>query len=36
MDAQAQVGLGGRVAEEIFFGNDAITTGCSSDLKGVT
>ena len=25
--------MGGRAAEEIFYGDDEITTGCSSDLS---
>ena len=28
--------MGGRVAEEIFFGNSEITTGCGSDLQSTT
>lgn len=35
-EAQLDVSLGGRVAEEIFFGNKEITTGCGSDLKATT
>lgn len=34
--ASTDVGMGGRVAEEIFFGNSEITTGCGSDLQGTT
>ena len=33
MMASLDVALGGRVAEEIFFGNENITTGCGSDLN---
>ena len=34
--SQIDVLLGGRVAEELKFGNDFITTGCSSDLDRAT
>ena len=34
--ATLDVGMGGRAAEEIFFGNENITTGCGSDLKSTT
>merc|ERR1719473_2137686 len=33
--AQLQVALGGRVAEEIIYGKDDITTGASNDLQQV-
>lgn len=33
---QIQVALGGRVAEEIVYGNEDITTGCSSDMDKAT
>ena len=33
--SQLQVALGGRVAEEIIYGKDEITTGASSDLQNV-
>lgn len=32
MIAMIDVAMGGRAAEEIFYGKDNITTGCSSDL----
>lgn len=34
--AQMDVSMGGRVAEELIFGNDNITTGASSDFDGAT
>lgn len=34
--ATIDVCMGGRAAEEIFFGTENITTGCSSDLKSAT
>ena len=34
--ADIDVAMGGRAAEELFFGNSAITTGCGSDLKQAT
>lgn len=30
--ASLDVGMGGWAAEELFFGNNEITTGCGSDL----
>ena len=33
---QIQIALGGRVAEEIVYGNDDVTTGCSSDMDKAT
>merc|ERR1712224_827058 len=35
LKAQLAVALGGRVAEEIVYGKDEITTGASSDLQQV-
>lgn len=35
-EAQMDVAMGGWVAEEIFYGNDQITTGCGSDLDNAT
>ncbi len=34
--ANLVVGMGGRIAEEIIFGKDKITTGASSDIKMIT
>lgn len=34
--AQIRVALGGRVAEELVYGDQDITTGCSSDMQGAT
>lgn len=34
--AQMDVSMGGRVAEELIFGDDHITTGASSDFEGAT
>lgn len=34
--AHIDVALGGRIAEEMIYGNDEITTGCSSDLNSAT
>lgn len=34
--AQMDVSMGGRVAEELIFGNEHITTGASSDFDGAT
>lgn len=33
---QIQIALGGRVAEEIVYGNEDVTTGCSSDMNKAT
>lgn len=33
MKASIDVAMGGRAAEELFIGNDEITTGCSGDLQ---
>jgi cell division protease FtsH len=35
LEAQLAVALGGRVAEEIYFGEDEVTTGASGDLQQV-
>ena len=34
--AQIDCAMGGHVAEKLFIGEQKITTGCSSDLKGAT
>ncbi|CAI5510793.1 unnamed protein product [Closterium sp. Naga37s-1] len=36
LEAQLAVALGGRVAEEIIFGEERVTTGASNDLQKVT
>jgi ATP-dependent metalloprotease len=36
MRAWIDVAMGGRVAEEIVFGEDNMTTGCSSDMEKAT
>ena len=36
MQARIAVAMGGRVAEEMIFGKDEVTTGASSDLKGAS
>ena len=34
--SRIDVALGGRIAEELIYGNDRITTGCSSDMNQAT
>jgi ATP-dependent metalloprotease len=34
--ANIDVAMGGHVAEKLFLGDEQITTGCGSDLKGAT
>ncbi|CAN8070896.1 unnamed protein product [Agarophyton chilense] len=36
LEGQLAVALGGRIAEELVFGNDKVTTGASNDLQRVT
>ena len=36
LHAQIAIAMGGRVAEEIIFGHDKVTTGASSDIEQVT
>lgn len=36
LEGQLAVALGGRIAEEIVFGEDSVTTGASNDLQRVT
>jgi cell division protease FtsH len=35
LEAQLAVALGGRLAEEIIYGDDGVTTGASNDLQQV-
>lgn len=36
MLAEIDVSMGGRVAEELIYGTDELTTGCLGDMKGAT
>jgi ATP-dependent metalloprotease len=36
IEAAIDVALGGRAAEELFLGEEYVTTGCSSDLQNAT